>query len=101
MMMSTTPTHASALGSGRTMAELVPAAATGVALRVPGRAPIAYEELRHAVREIAGGLAALGVAPGDRVAILSSTRPEWVLADFGALAAGAVVVPVYHTNSPQ
>ncbi|HEY6891688.1 MAG TPA: long-chain fatty acid--CoA ligase [Solirubrobacter sp.] len=80
---------------------MLPTDATGIALRTPGREPVSYPELRHAVREIAGGLAALGVAPGDRVAILSATRPEWVLADFGALAAGAVVVPVYHTNSRQ
>jgi long-chain acyl-CoA synthetase len=53
------------------------------------------------VREIAGGLAALGVESGDRVGILGGTRPEWTLADFGALCAGATVVPVYHTNSPE
>src|SRR3954467_9746652 len=50
---------------------------------------------------MAGGLAARGVEPGDRVAILSGTRPEWALADFGALCAGATVVPVYHSNSPE
>ena len=42
----------------------------------------------------------LGIEPGDRVAILAATRPEWTLADCGALCAGAVVVPIYHTNSP-
>jgi long-chain acyl-CoA synthetase len=41
------------------------------------------------------------VCPGDRVAILGNTRPEWTVADAGALCAGAVVVPVYHTSSPQ
>jgi long-chain acyl-CoA synthetase len=71
------------------------------ALTSPRGDRITYAELGSAVREIAGGLAALGVEPGDRVAILSSTRPEWTLADFGALAAGATVVPVYHTNSPE
>ena len=53
------------------------------------------------MREIAKGLIALGVKPGDRVAILSNTRAEWTLADFGAICAGAVVVPVYQTNSPD
>ena len=99
--MTTTPAHASALRSGRTMAEVLPADVAGIALRAPGREPITYAALRHAVREIAGGLAALGVESGDRVAILSATRPEWMLADIGALTAGALVVPVYHTNSHQ
>jgi long-chain acyl-CoA synthetase len=60
-----------------------------------------YTELGEAVREIAGGLAAIGIEPGDRVAILCSTRPEWTLADYGTLAAGATVVPIYATNSPE
>ncbi len=73
----------------------------GDAMRAPGRPPIGYPELGQAVRDIAGGLAALGVVPGDRVAILAGARPEWVLADFGALCAGATVVAVYHTSSPE
>ena len=60
-----------------------------------------FAELGTAAREIAGGLIALGVEPGDRVAILGGTRPEWTVADCGALCAGATVVPVYHTNSPE
>ena len=71
------------------------------ALTAPGRAPVSYAELGTAVREIAGGLAAFGIESGDRVAILASTRPEWTLCDYGALAAGAVVVPIYATNSPE
>jgi long-chain acyl-CoA synthetase len=61
---------------------------------------ISYPELGAAAREIARGLIALGIEPGDRVAILSNTRPEWTLADAGTLCAAATVVPVYHTNSP-
>ena len=73
----------------------------GDALTVPGRAPISYPELGRAVRDIAGGLAALGIERGDHVAILAGTRPEWTLADLGALCAGATVVPIYQTNSPE
>jgi long-chain acyl-CoA synthetase len=62
---------------------------------------ISYPELGTIVSAIARGLIALGIAPGDRVAILSSTRAQWTLADYGALCAGAVVVPIYHTNSPE
>jgi long-chain acyl-CoA synthetase len=63
-------------------------------------ADISYPELGAIAREIAGGLITLGIAPGERVAILSNTRAEWTLADIGSLFAGAAVVPVYHTNSP-
>src|SRR3712207_2556685 len=62
---------------------------------------IPYSELRATAREIARGLMALGVGQGDRVAILSNTRAEWTYADVGALCAGAVVAPVYQTNSPS
>ena len=60
-----------------------------------------FADLGTAVRELARGLAALGLEPGDRVALLGETRPEWTLADAAVLAAGLVVVPVYHTNSPE
>jgi long-chain acyl-CoA synthetase len=74
-----------------------------VALRFPldgQTASLSYGELGVVSREIARGLIALGVEPGERVAILCSTRAEWTLADCGILCAGAVVVPIYHTNSP-
>ena len=60
-----------------------------------------YPDFGADIRAIAKGLMALAVLPGDRVAILSNTRSEWTLADFGAICAGAVVVPVYQTNSPE
>ena len=62
---------------------------------------MSYAELGKAVSDIARGLMALGIEPGDRVSILSGTRAEWTLADLGALCAGAVVAPIYHTNSPE
>src|SRR3954452_16288595 len=74
---------------------------SGDAMRAPGRPAITYADFGRAIREIAGGLASLGVATGDKVAILCGTIPEWTLADFGAFCAGATVVPVYHTNSPE
>ncbi len=60
-----------------------------------------FAELGTAVRELARGLAALGLEPGEKVALLGETRPEWTLADAAILAAGLVVVPVYQTNSPE
>ena len=62
---------------------------------------MSYAQLGARCREIARGLIALGIEPGDRVAILSNTRHEWTLADGGVLCAAATVVPIYHTNSPE
>ena len=77
---------------------------TGVALEFPRAGQtvrITYPELGEICTEIARGLIALGVDPGDRVAILGLTSANWTLADCGSLCAGAVVTPIYHTNSPE
>ena len=102
------PEHRPTLGlSPSTLGEMVLDAAerhSGTALeyRRGGRTiSVSYPELGARVREIARGLIALGMAPGDRVAIFASTSPEWTLADFGALCAGTVLAPVYHTSSAQ
>src|SRR5260370_13390077 len=57
------------------------------------------EMLAHA-RRIALGLYSLGVRKGDRVALFSESRVEWVLADQGSIFAGAVGVPIYPTLTP-
>ena len=62
--------------------------------------PISSDELLTRVRRIAAGLHALGVRRGDRVAILSESRPEWTLIDAGCLFAGAIDVPIYPTLTP-
>ncbi len=58
-------------------------------------------EFRAEVAALAAGLIAAGIAPGDRVALMSRTRYEWTLADYAAWAAGAVTVPVYETSSAE
>jgi long-chain acyl-CoA synthetase len=50
---------------------------------------------------VAAGLLSLGVVKGQTVNILSGNRPEWHLADWGSMLAGAVPVPIYATNSPD
>src|SRR5215218_9586947 len=60
-----------------------------------------YSELGEIVSEVGRGLIDLGIEPGERVAILCTTRPEWTYAHFGIVSAGAVAVPVYPTNSPE
>lgn len=62
---------------------------------------ISHPQLARRAREVARGLIALGIEPGERVAILGGTRPEWTIADLGAFCAAAVVAPIYHTNSPE
>ncbi|HET8798626.1 MAG TPA: long-chain fatty acid--CoA ligase [Thermoanaerobaculia bacterium] len=58
---------------------------------------VTVPEFRDTVRWLASALHDLGVKRGDRVAVLSENRPEWTMADFAILAAGAVTVPVYPT----
>ena len=60
-----------------------------------------FSEVGEIVRSLSLGLIDLGVAKGDKVSILANTRPEWTYADFAALSAGAIVVPIYQTNSPE
>ncbi len=56
---------------------------------------ISWHEAASMVRRLALGLRALGVAAGDRVAIVAENRPEWAIADLAIMAAGAISVPAY------
>jgi len=67
-----------------------------------GIAALSSKEFFERVRELSIGLVALGVAEGDRVAIVSESRPEWVMSDLAILSAGGVTVPIYPTlSAPQ
>jgi long-chain acyl-CoA synthetase len=59
-----------------------------------------WGEAGQTAREIAAGLADLGVEPGDRVCLVAQTRLEWVLCDAGILLAGAIAVPIYPSSTP-
>ncbi len=61
---------------------------------------VTFAELWERVDALARGFIGLGVAAGDRVGILANTRLEFMIADLAASTAGAVVVPVYPSNSP-
>ncbi|MEB2345320.1 MAG: long-chain fatty acid--CoA ligase [Deltaproteobacteria bacterium] len=63
------------------------------ALRLHERA-LTYAQLDRAARGVASALRARGIAPGDRVALLIPNVPEFTIAYFGVLYAGAVVVPI-------
>ncbi|MFI0431731.1 MAG: AMP-dependent synthetase/ligase [Candidatus Nanopelagicales bacterium] len=58
-------------------------------------------DFRAEVIAVAKGLLACGVAPGDRIGIMSATRYEWTLVDYAIWYAGAVPVPVYETSSAE
>jgi long-subunit acyl-CoA synthetase (AMP-forming) len=51
------------------------------------------------IRAVAKGLIALGVEPGACVAIVGNNRPEWVMCEFGMMAARAIPAPIYTTNT--
>ena len=53
------------------------------------------------IRDFGLGLAGLGVRPGDHVALICETRPEWLVADLAILTIGAVTVPIYPTLPPN
>jgi long-chain acyl-CoA synthetase len=93
----------------RTIADLLPKAAAKHADKVAAIhkgpdgewARVTFREVGEVVSEVGRGLIDLGIQPGERVCILANTRPEWSYADFGITTAGAVVVPIYQTNSPE
>jgi long-chain acyl-CoA synthetase len=109
MEATTAPVTSESTGS-QTIADLLPKAAVKYADRVAVKykdkgsgewRDVTFREVGEIVSEIGRGLIDLGIAPGDRVALLCNTRPEWTYADFGITTTGAVVVPVYPTNSPE
>jgi long-chain acyl-CoA synthetase len=61
---------------------------------------VSFDQVLAQVRDLTLGLIDLGLKPGDRVSILGSTRVEWTLFDFAVMSAGAIVAPIYQTNSP-
>jgi long-chain acyl-CoA synthetase len=62
---------------------------------------VTAREFYRRVRRLAKGLIGSGVQAGDRVALMSRTRLEWLLVDYAILAAGGVTVPAYETSSAE
>jgi long-chain acyl-CoA synthetase len=64
--------------------------------------PLTFKGYADAARDIAHGLILLGVEKGDCVALLSKSRPEWLITDFAVMMTGGATAPIYVTNSaPQ
>ena len=64
-------------------------------------ASTSWSEAATRVAAMARALVALGIAPGDRVVLVSESRPEWPIADLAIMAAGGITVPAYTTNQPN
>ena len=62
---------------------------------------ISWREAARQTAAFAESLKRIGVAPGDRVMLVSENRPEWLIADLGIMAAGCVTVPTYTTNTTR
>jgi long-chain acyl-CoA synthetase len=106
-MQAGTTTVATTTGS-KTIADLLGRAAEQYGDRVAARHKadgawhdVSFAQTGEIVREIGLGLIDLGIAPGERVSLLAKTRVEWTWCDFAVASAGAVVVPIYATNSPE
>ncbi len=109
-MEGATATPSATAGTGSaTVADLLPRAVdtyrgrTAVMFKDPSGewAKQTFEEVGETVRRLSLGLMDLGIEKGDKVSILANTRLEWTLFDFATLTAGATVVPIYQTNSPD
>src|SRR5215218_4986336 len=99
--------HAQGTGS-KTIADLLPLAVEKYAETPAQRFKVgddwldaSYAELGEVVQQVALGLVDLGIEPGEKISILAHTRPEWTHACFGILTAGATLVTIYQTNSPE
>jgi long-chain acyl-CoA synthetase len=66
-----------------------------------GFVDVTAREVADRVRRLAAGLIAIGVEPGDRVALMCHTRLEWTVVDYAIQTAGAATVPIYETSSAE
>src|ERR1700683_507789 len=99
---------ASVTSASSTIADLLPSAVRRFGDRAAQRhkvdgewVDITFAGVGERVSEIARGLIGLGVAPGERVSVLCTTRVQWAWCSFAISATGAVVVPIYPTNSGE
>jgi len=63
--------------------------------------PTSWTAAAQQVAALAAALKRIGLEPGDRIALVSENRPEWLIADLAIMAAGCVTVPTYTTNTTR
>jgi long-chain acyl-CoA synthetase len=62
---------------------------------------VSWAELARRARDVSDGLVALGIRPGDRVAVIGDTNLEWMIFDLGILGAGAITATIYQSNQAE
>ncbi|MBU1449036.1 AMP-binding protein, partial [Patescibacteria group bacterium] len=62
---------------------------------------ISWTEYGRKARQMAMGLVAVGLEPGQAVAVIGENSPEWLFTDLGAMAAGGITVGIYTTNAAE
>ena len=63
-------------------------------------AEVTWGEMKKKVDSVATFLIKEGINKGDKIAVLSDTRPEWAISDLAILSSGATTVGLYPTLSP-
>ncbi|WP_210492050.1 AMP-dependent synthetase/ligase [Patulibacter sp. SYSU D01012] len=109
MSTTSTTTGAERSAAGTTIADLAFRAGEAYGDHVAARyqasegdwRDVTFREQQERATAFGLGLLALGVAAGDRIAVIGTTRPEWTIAHLGIVATGAVHVSVYPTNSAE
>ena len=66
-----------------------------------GWRPVSWKQIGDQVRAAAAGLRSLGLRPGDRCALLSGTRLDWIVADLATLCAGGATTTIYPASTPE
>ena len=80
---------------------LAPAASSSSTTTASGAATFSYADVGRAARGFAARLHAAGLRKGDKVVFFSENRPEWIVAFWGCLLCGVVVVPIDYRSSPD
>ena len=105
------PTRSSG-GGGTRAARTIPELLLERVAATPGRtaflepqgeewSPVSWQQLGDRVRAAAAGLRALGLRPGDRCALLSGTRLDWIVADLATLCSGGATTTIYPASTPE
>ena len=63
--------------------------------------PVSWMQIGDQVRAVAGGLRSLGLGPGERVALLSGTRLDWIVADLATLGCGGATTTIYPSSTAE